>query len=180
MPPLENARVYPICGVTLTPNGRGATPSGPEPGQKRGIFGHFSKSFSMAWPLLTITAEARETQMKKILATILSMIIIGMVAVPVGAQNPYRQSRERTYQTQRYETPRYDSRWQDNRTNWDNRTTWDSHRDKITTAAGAIGGAIIGGIIGGGKGAAIGALAGGGGAALYTYKIRDRYSYRRY
>jgi hypothetical protein len=43
-------------------------------------------------------------------------------------------------------------------------------------------GALLGGIIGGKKGAIIGAIAGGGGAALYTYKIRDkrddRYGYR--
>jgi hypothetical protein len=36
------------------------------------------------------------------------------------------------------------------------------------------GGAILGGLFGGKKGAAIGALAGGGGSALYTYKIRNR------
>ncbi|MFN2482282.1 MAG: hypothetical protein ABR554_12570 [Pyrinomonadaceae bacterium] len=52
------------------------------------------------------------------------------------------------------------------------RSFWQKHRDKLTTAAGALGGAAIGGIAGGGKGAAIGALAGGGGAAVYTYKIR--------
>ena len=52
------------------------------------------------------------------------------------------------------------------------RSFWSKHRDKLTTAAGALGGAAIGGLAGGGKGAAIGALAGGGGAAVYTYKIR--------
>ena len=54
------------------------------------------------------------------------------------------------------------------------RSFWSKHRDKLTVAAGAGGGAIIGGLIGGKKGAAIGALAGGGGSALYTYKIRKR------
>jgi uncharacterized membrane protein len=39
---------------------------------------------------------------------------------------------------------------------------------------GSGGGAILGGLIGGKKGAAIGALAGAGGSALYTYKIRNR------
>jgi hypothetical protein len=54
------------------------------------------------------------------------------------------------------------------------RTFWQKHRDKLTVAMGAGGGAILGGLIGGKKGAAIGALAGGGGSALYTYKIRNR------
>jgi len=54
------------------------------------------------------------------------------------------------------------------------RSFWSKHRDKLTVAAGAGGGALIGGLIGGKKGAAIGALGGGGGSALYTYKIRKR------
>ena len=35
-------------------------------------------------------------------------------------------------------------------------------------------GAAVGGLVGGKKGAAIGALAGGGGSALWTYKLRNR------
>jgi hypothetical protein len=54
------------------------------------------------------------------------------------------------------------------------RSFWQKHRDKLTVAMGAGGGAIVGGLLGGKKGAAIGALAGGGGSALYTYKIRNR------
>jgi hypothetical protein len=54
------------------------------------------------------------------------------------------------------------------------RSFWDKHRDKLTVAMGAGGGALVGGLVGGKKGAAIGALAGGGGSALYTYKIRKR------
>lgn len=54
------------------------------------------------------------------------------------------------------------------------RSFWQKHRDKLTVAMGAGGGAVVGGLIGGKKGAAIGALAGGGGSALYTYKIRKR------
>ena len=61
---------------------------------------------------------------------------------------------------------------------YDNRSVWQRSRDKITTAAGAGGGALIGSMIGGRKGAVIGAIAGGGAAAVYTYKIRDKY--RRY
>src|SRR5215218_4006830 len=54
------------------------------------------------------------------------------------------------------------------------RSYWQKHRDKLTVAMGAGGGALIGGLIGGKKGAGIGALAGGGGSALYTYKLRKR------
>ena len=54
------------------------------------------------------------------------------------------------------------------------RSFWQKHRDKLTVAMGAGGGAVIGGLVGGKKGAAIGALAGGGGSALYTYKLRKR------
>lgn len=54
------------------------------------------------------------------------------------------------------------------------RTFWQKHRDKLTVAMGTGAGAILGGLIGGKKGAGIGALAGAGGSALYTYKIRNR------
>ena len=54
------------------------------------------------------------------------------------------------------------------------RSFWQKHRDKLTVAMGAGGGAMLGGLIGGKKGAGIGALAGGGGSALYTYKLRNR------
>ena len=58
---------------------------------------------------------------------------------------------------------------------YDNRSRWDKSRDKITTAIGAGTGAVVGGLIGGKRGAMIGAITGGGGAAIYTYKIRDKY-----
>ena len=59
------------------------------------------------------------------------------------------------------------------------RTFWQKHRDKLTLAMGTGGGAMLGGLIGGKKGAGIGALAGLGGSALYTYKLRHRQP-RRY
>jgi uncharacterized protein YcfJ len=48
------------------------------------------------------------------------------------------------------------------------------HRNRINMVAGTAGGAILGGLIGGKKGAGIGALAGAGGSALYTYKLRPK------
>ena len=54
------------------------------------------------------------------------------------------------------------------------RSFFQKHRDKLTVAMGTGGGALLGGLIGGKKGAGIGALAGAGGSALYTYKIRKR------
>jgi hypothetical protein len=54
------------------------------------------------------------------------------------------------------------------------RTFWQKHRDKLTMAIGTGLGAAIGGIAGGKKGAGIGSLAGLGGSALYTYKLRKR------
>jgi hypothetical protein len=54
------------------------------------------------------------------------------------------------------------------------RSFWSKHRDKLTLAMGTGGGALLGGLIGGKKGAGIGSLAGLGGSALYTYKLRKR------
>ncbi|HBB88112.1 MAG TPA: hypothetical protein DC047_10890 [Blastocatellia bacterium] len=54
------------------------------------------------------------------------------------------------------------------------RSFWQKHRDKLTLAMGTGAGALLGGVIGGKKGAGIGALAGAGGSALYTYKLRNR------
>ncbi len=54
------------------------------------------------------------------------------------------------------------------------RSFWQKHRDKLTLAMGTGLGAAIGGLAGGKKGAGIGALAGLGGSALYTYKLRHR------
>lgn len=54
------------------------------------------------------------------------------------------------------------------------RSFWQKHQDKLTMGMGTGGGALLGGLIGGKKGAGIGALAGLGGSALYTYKLRKR------
>lgn len=121
--------------------------------------------------------------MKKIIATVICLVAIASAAIPVDAQTRRRRYVDRTYQTRRYEPQydtRYDPRYDDYR--YRDRSVWDKHRDKLTTAGGAVAGAVIGGLAGGKKGAIIGAIAGGGAAALYTYKIRnnDRRYYRRY
>ena len=54
------------------------------------------------------------------------------------------------------------------------RSFWNKHRDKLTMAIGTGAGALIGGLVGDKKGAGIGSLAGLGGSALYTYKLRKR------
>jgi hypothetical protein len=100
--------------------------------------------------------------MKKALAILMCLVMLTFVAAPAGAQTRYRQRRVQTIQQS-----------QSSYYGYDNRSVWDKHRDKITTGGGILGGALLGSLIGGKKGALIGAIAGGGGAVLYTYKIRN-------
>ncbi|CAN5729862.1 hypothetical protein BH18ACI4_BH18ACI4_26130 [soil metagenome] len=118
--------------------------------------------------------------MKKLLGTALCLVVLIIAAMPVGAQTRYRASNRNAVQkTRQYE--RYSNRvnradaseYQYER----NRSVWDKHRDKITTVGGAAGGAIPGELIGGKKGALIGAITGGAGAAVYTYKVREKTNY---
>ena len=115
--------------------------------------------------------EGEPAGMKKTLLSIACLIALSIAAIPVGAQ-----TRSRRYDP-RFDQRVYDQR-QYNRDWYDDGSTWDKHRDKITTAAGAGTGALIGAIAGGTKGAIIGALIGGGGAAIYTYGIRDDHNDR--
>lgn len=125
--------------------------------------------------------------MKKGLLSIFCLLALSLTAIPVGAQtrtrrfDNYRRYEQRVSDSRyRNEVYRSGRRYRD-RDNWNrDRSVWDRHRDKITTAAGAGVGAVIGGLVGGKKGAIIGAIAGGGGAALYTYKVRDKERRRRY
>jgi hypothetical protein len=134
--------------------------------------------------------------MKRTLATLLAAVVLGLGALPVAAQTRGRcanrstygsqssrsygdpRYRETVYRNGSYQTVPYTNDVYANDPYYQNRSVWDTHRDKITTAGGAVGGAILGGLIGGRRGAVIGAITGGAGAAVYTYKIRDRY--RRY
>ena len=116
--------------------------------------------------------------MKKGLLSIFVLLILMVTAIPADAQKRYRSS---NYDGRRYEQ-RYDNYRYRNQVysgqgyrRWNgDRSFWDRHRDKLTTGIGAGAGAVIGGATGGKKGAVIGALLGAGGAALYTYKLRDR------
>lgn len=99
--------------------------------------------------------------MKKFLAIMMCLLVLSFAAVPAGAQTRYRRQRAQTTRQSQYY-------------GYDDRSVWEKHRDKITTAGGAVGGAILGGLVGGKKGAIVGAIAGGGGAAVYTYKVRNK------
>lgn len=142
--------------------------------------------------------------MKKIISTLITLAVLSMAALPAAAQTRNRNCSNgnegahggRASYDSRYDTSRNRSGSYRNDANQNtgyrndvynnstysndtygygqNRSVWDQHRDKITTAGGAVGGAILGGLIGGKKGAVIGAITGGAAAAVYTYKVRDR------
>jgi len=108
--------------------------------------------------------------MKKLIATLICLVVLSMTALPVAAQRRARWNNPPVYNSGYSAVyPNYDYRY------GRPRTLWDTHRDKITTAGGALGGALLGGLLGGKKGAVVGAITGGAGAAIYTYKVRDRY-----
>ena len=126
--------------------------------------------------------------MKKLIATVICLVALASTSIPVEAQTRRRSNDRNTYQTRRYNQsvyngrydtrydPRYDNQYDPRYDNYgyDDRSVFEKHRDKLTTAGGAVAGAVIGGLAGGKKGAIIGAIAGGGAAALYTYKIRNK------
>jgi hypothetical protein len=93
--------------------------------------------------------------------------MLTVAAAPAGAQTRRYRRNSTTASRQYYDYNRNDDR-----------SFWEKHRDKITTAGGAVGGAVLGGLLGGKKGAIIGAVTGGAGAAVYTYKVRDKRYYR--
>jgi len=151
------------------------------------IVGAFAPAAAVAWPLPIEEAEVME--MKKFVATVFILFALILTAIPAGAQTRSRRSYDQRIQTSRYNDDVYrsgryrnevnrDGRYRNNvdndRYRYNDRSFWEKHRDKITTAGGAAAGALIGGLAGGKKGAIIGAIAGGGGAAAYTYKIRNR------
>ena len=114
-------------------------------------------------------------EMKKGLVSIFCLLVLTLTSLPVGAQTRYRRYNDSRRYEQRYDNYRYQDRvYSGRRYQWDrDRSFWDRHRDKLTTGIGVGAGAVLGSAVGGRKGAVIGALLGGGGAALYTYKLRD-------
>jgi hypothetical protein len=118
--------------------------------------------------------------MKKGLVTIACLVALMVTAIPAGAQTRYRRWNDgRRYEQRvsdyRYRNNVYNSRRYRGREYWNrDRSFWDRHRDKLTTGIGAGAGAAVGAAVGGKKGAIIGALIGGGGAAIYTYGVRDK------
>ena len=124
--------------------------------------------------------------MKKGLVAIFCLLVLTFTSLPASAQTRYRRYDNSRRYEQRYAQRSGDWRYQDRVANggrwnrWDqNRSFWDQHRDKLTTGIGAGAGALLGGAMGGTKGAILGAIVGGGGAAVYTYGIRDKH-HRRY
>jgi hypothetical protein len=120
--------------------------------------------------------------MKKGLVSIFCLLVLTFTAIPAGAQTRYRRFDGARRYDQRFDNYRNRQQVYSGRRyrRWDrDRSFWDRHRDKLTTGIGAGAGAVIGGAAGGKKGAIIGALLGAGGAALYTYKLRDRDNRRR-
>ena len=114
--------------------------------------------------------------MKKYITTFLMM---AMMAVMI----PLASATSASAQTRRYYT-------RNGRTYYTTTTTvttrrpsfYRRHRNIMNIAIGTGAGMLLGGLIGGRRGAGIGALAGAGGSALYTYKIRPkrtRYYYYR-
>ena len=117
--------------------------------------------------------------MNKGLVCIFCLLVLMFTAIPAGAQTRYRRFDNSRRYEQRSDDWRFRNRNNDRRWNRD-RSVWDRHRDKITTGIGAGAGAVVGAAVGGKKGAILGAIIGGGGAAIYTYGIRDDNDDRRY
>jgi hypothetical protein len=107
--------------------------------------------------------------MKRFLITVVCLLALSAAAIPAGAQTRNRRWNQNVETTRVYRDGQVYRGG-----SYDNRSFWEKHRDKLTTAGGAGVGALIGGLAGGKKGAIIGAVAGGGGAAAYTYGIRNK------
>lgn len=94
------------------------------------------------------------------------MVAMMAVMIPLMSGSANAQTR-RYYRNRSYATTTY------NRPSFYRR-----HRNLVNIGIGTGAGALLGALIGGRRGAGIGALAGAGGSALYTYKIRPKQ--RRY
>jgi hypothetical protein len=117
----------------------------------------------------------KDLAMKKGLLSVFCLLILALASLPVGAQTRTRRFDSSRRYEQRVQDLRYRDRvYSGRRYRWDDdRSFWDRHQDKLTTGIGAGAGAAAGAMLGGKKGAILGAIIGGGGAAIYTYGIRD-------
>ena len=114
--------------------------------------------------------------MKKMFAAIMCLVLLTATAVPAWAQTSRSYGGRYTTRDRRHD----DSRRVNYQRRNDDRSFIEEHRDKLTVAAGTGVGAAVGAATGGKKGAIIGALLGAGGAALYTYVLRDKGDDGRY
>jgi len=111
--------------------------------------------------------------MKKYVTTFLMMAVRAVMIPLASATSASAQTRHyytrngRTYYTTTTVTTRRPSFYR-------------RHRNIMNIAIGTGAGMLLGGLIGGRRGAGIGALAGAGGSALYTYKIRPKRRYYVY
>src|SRR6476659_10992294 len=96
------------------------------------------------------------------------MVAMMAVMVPLMSSSANAQTR-RYYSNRSYATRTYSPYTTYNRPSFYRR-----HRNVINMGVGTGAGLLLGGLIGGRRGAGIGALAGAGGSALYTYKIRPK------
>lgn len=88
-------------------------------------------------------------------------VMIPLMSTDAAAQKRYTKTVKRngvTYSRQTNKSPSF----------------YRKHRNLINVGIGTGAGALLGGLFGGKKGALIGALAGGGGSALYTYKLNPK------
>ena len=88
-------------------------------------------------------------------------VMIPLMSTEAAAQKRYTKTyttNGRTYVRQTNKSP----------------SVYRKHRNLINVGIGTGAGALLGGLFGGKKGALIGALAGGGGSALYTYKLNPK------
>ena len=103
---------------------------------------------------------------------ITSFVMMAMMAVMI----PFATATSASAQTRRYRTTRTTYT-----TTYKRPSFYHRHRNAMNMAIGTGAGLLLGGLIGGRRGAGIGALAGLGGSALYTYKVKpktNRYYYR--
>ncbi|HLA94626.1 MAG TPA: hypothetical protein VK612_02810 [Pyrinomonadaceae bacterium] len=114
--------------------------------------------------------------MKKFLVVIIALFVFSVtLPMTADAQSCRRYSRKKSNVSRSYRSAR---NYQVRGASYQRPSFYRRHRNVINMGIGAGGGMLLGGLLGGRRGAGWGALAGLGGSALYTYKIRPKQ--RRY